>query len=97
MAEGDIGSVIDTALFDATKGGAPRVALVSATVVAIAYYGPDYDGWLKTMSIDSEGTIGDVIDSLEFDGDYGVYCDLIHITGDIYAIAYRMQSFNIHF
>ena len=88
MAEGDIGSVIDTALFDATKGGAPRVVLVSATVVAIAYIGPDNHGWLKTMSIDSEGAIG-AIGELEFDTGRGICPDIIHVTGDIYAIAYR--------
>jgi len=88
MAEGDIGKVQDTELFDAVRGGAPSFVLVSATVVAIAYSGPDTNGWLQTMSIDSVGTIG-AIEGLEFEIGDCRNPDIIHVTGDIYAIAYR--------
>ncbi|GAH71266.1 unnamed protein product, partial [marine sediment metagenome] len=35
------------------------------------------------------GDIGSVIASLEFDPVYGDWFDIIHVSGNIYAIAYR--------
>lgn len=92
MAEGDIGVVIDTGIFDAVRGMDPSIVHVSGDVFAVAYKGPDNDGWLCTFTIDNLGNIGGVINTLEFDNvDADVPC-LIHVTGNIFAIAYWMTS-----
>jgi len=90
-ADGNItNTVIDTLEFDGTDCDQPEIIHVSGDIYAIAYNGPGADGWLCTMSIDSSGNIGNaIIDSFEFDP---VDCDrpeIIHISGDIYAIAYN--------
>jgi len=88
MAEGDIGAVIDTSIFDITRGMDPSIVHVSGDVFAVAYTGPDNDGWLCTFTIDSLGNIGGIIDTLEFDGADGFLPCIIHVTGNIFAIAY---------
>ncbi len=83
-------SVIDSLEFDAGSGYEPNIIHVSGNVYAIAYRGIDDDGFLKTVEIATNGQITDtVIDSLEFDTDYGYEPDIIHVSGNIYAIAHR--------
>ena len=89
-SDGTFGSVIDTRRFETGIGAFPNLTHVSGDVFAIAYTGPDSDGWLKTWQIQSDGTIAAaMIDSLEFDG---VYCHspaIRPISGDVFAIAYQ--------
>ncbi|GAJ14229.1 unnamed protein product, partial [marine sediment metagenome] len=75
--------------FDPVRGINPDTIHVDGDVYAIAYSGPDYDGFLKTVSISSDGSIGAVIDTLEFDPVLCHETDIIHVAGDVYAIAYR--------
>lgn len=84
MAEG---SVLDTLVFDATKGLAPKTAHISGDIYAIAYAGPNLDGRLASVGIDDAANIGSVIDSLEFDATMGAHVDMLHVSGDAYAIA----------
>ena len=83
-------TVIDTLEFDTVKGTAPVIFHRSGDVYAIFYTGDDYDGWLATVTIDSEGNIADtIIASLEFDGARGRHVSVAHVDGNIYAISYE--------
>ena len=87
---GDIAGVIDTLEFDATWGMVPDIIHVAGNVYAIAYTGYDYDGFLRTVEIATDGQITDtIIDTLEFDTKKGKTPNIIHISGDIYAVAYE--------
>ena len=83
-------TVIDTLEFDTLKGATPDIIPISGDIYAIAYAGDGDDGFLKTVDIaTANALIGDtVIDTLEFDTVRGKTPDIIHIAGDIYAIAY---------
>jgi hypothetical protein len=83
-------SIIDTLEFDTDFGFEPHIIHASGDVYAVAYSGTNWHGYIKTVEIASNGSIKDsVLDTLEFDVSYGVRPDLIHVTGDYYAIAYR--------
>jgi len=87
---GDIGAVTDTLEFDTADGREPDIIQVSGNVYAIAYRGPGNDGFVKTVSIATNGDIGNtVIDTLEYDTADGWEPDIIQVSGNIYAIAYR--------
>jgi hypothetical protein len=82
-------AVIDSLEFDNRDGVRPNIINVSGDIFAIAYQGRDADGWLKTVQIASDGQIGSIIDSLEFDTSRGSEPNIINVSGDIFAIAYR--------
>ncbi len=82
-------TVIDTLEFDAADGVTPNMIQISGNVYAIAYEGVDADGFLKTVEVANDGQITDpVIDTLEFDTSRGSEPDIIHVSGDVYAIAH---------
>ena len=57
------------------------------------YTGAGDDGFLKTVEISSSGEISDEeLDSLEYDPVKGKTPDIIHISGDVYAIAYAADG-----
>jgi hypothetical protein len=86
-------SVIDRLEFDDVNGQEPRIIHVTGDVYAIAYRGPNNDGFLCTISIAAGGQIADsAIDTLEFDTGNGYYPDIIGITEGILAIAYSGPS-----
>jgi hypothetical protein len=83
-------TVIDTLEFDSGGGVTPDIIPITGDVYAIAYAGDGDDGFLKTVQIASNGQITDtVIDTLEFDTTQGMEVSMIHVSGDVYAIAYR--------
>ncbi len=86
--DGSIGTVIDSLEFDPSNGKNPWVIPIGSNVWAIAYDGPDGDGWLRTIKIENNGTITGEVDSLEYDSDAGRYASMIRAKGDVYAIAY---------
>lgn len=91
MAISDIYGVVQSLNFSTSSGSC--IINVSGDVYAIAYSGTDSDGWLATVTITStgnyEGTISALIDTLEFADGIGCFSPkIIHIAGDIYAIAY---------
>jgi prepilin-type N-terminal cleavage/methylation domain-containing protein len=90
-ASGIIGnSVIDTLAFDSTRGYEPSIIPVAGYIFAIAYRGPNNDGYLKTLTIAADGSIGSpVIDTLKFEGSEGYEPVIVHVADDIFAIAYR--------
>ncbi len=95
VIDGDIRSnTIDTLIFEGTEGYVPDIIHVSGSTYAIAYQGPGNDGFLKTVSIAENGQIADsVIDTLEFDGSDGQMPDIIHVSGNIFAIAYNRDGY----
>ncbi|GAI61507.1 unnamed protein product, partial [marine sediment metagenome] len=74
---------------DESSGYTAKIIHISGDIYAIAYRGAGNAGLLKTVSIDSVGDIDSIIDTLEFDATYGTPGNIIHISGDIYAIAYQ--------
>jgi hypothetical protein len=91
---GDIAnSVIDTLEFDTSDCYLPSLIKVSNNVCAIAYRGTSNKGYLKTVSITASGDIGNsVIDTLSYESSACYEPDIIHVSGDVYAIAYRGNS-----
>jgi len=91
---GDItGSIIDTLEFDNNQGYEPDIIHISGNTYAIVYRGQGNDGFLKTVEIAADGDITDtVIDTFEYDTDKGYEPDIIPVSGNIYAIAYRSDS-----
>jgi hypothetical protein len=88
---GDItDTIIDTLEYDNSNGYEPSIVHVSGDIFAIAYRSSGSDGFLKTISINEDGEIGNwVIDTLEFDTSNCYEPSLIHVSGNVYAIAYR--------
>ncbi len=84
------GAVIDTLEFDTADGNTPAIIHISGNVYAIAYRGTGDDGFLKTVSVAADGAISPtIISTLEFDTASGYEPAIIHISGNVYAIAYR--------
>jgi len=90
-ADGEItDTVVDSFEFDTRSCIYPEIVHVSGDIYAIAYQGDKSDGYVTTVEIAPDGAItGSVVDALEFDTGNGREPDIIHISGDIYAIAYR--------
>jgi len=92
-ALGNLGAVIDTLDYGQIVGtGRPRDGIihVSGDIYAIVKRGPGSDGWLVTVSIDAAGNIGAAaIDTFEFDDADCDYPDIVYVSGDVYAIAYK--------
>ena len=88
-------AAIDSLEFDTSRGYQPSIVHVSGGIYAIAYTGDGDDGFLKTVEIATDGQITDtVIDSLEFDTLNSWEPMIIHVSGDIYAIAYGGDGWN---
>ena len=82
-------TAIDTWEFDTANGQTPVIVPISGNVYAIAYNGVDDDGFLKTVTISSSGLITKTpIDTWEYDTFKAQAPDIIHISGNVYAIAY---------
>jgi len=86
------GYYINSFLFDRDDGWTSNIIHIYENVFAIAYGGfqsPSTDGWLKTIKISYDGNNFEVVDNLEFDINFGIEPNIIHINGNIYAIVYR--------
>ncbi|MBN2331102.1 MAG: hypothetical protein JXC85_04755, partial [Candidatus Aenigmarchaeota archaeon] len=67
----------------------PDMIQVTGNMLAIAYEkSGDDDGWLATVQVNGDGTMSGPVDSYEYDNDRGENPDIIHVSGDVYAIAY---------
>jgi len=86
---GVISGIIDEETFDSTAITEAIITHVKGDIYAIAYEDNiDNDGFLKTVNIDSNGNIGGVISTLEFDMERGEEVDMIKIANDVVAIVY---------
>ena len=82
-------SAFDKSEFDIVLGENPDTIHIYEDIFAIAYTGPDSDGFIKTVEIDSDGEITEpYIDNFEFDQIQGLTPDIIKVSGSIYAIVY---------
>jgi hypothetical protein len=75
--------------FDTNTGNFPDIIQVFQNIYAIVYAGPGTDGYLKTLSIFPNGTIGPVIDSIEYDTDQGDVPRIDQVATNVFAIAYK--------
>jgi len=90
MAYGDIGAVIDTLTFDGSTCGFTKLLHVINDIYIVAHRGHDDDGFVRTFSISDEGAIGGaLIDSLEFDTDNCYEPDMIRVSANVFAVAYK--------
>jgi len=81
-------SVLDSYEFEEDYCSGPRVIqLVNTDYYAVVYEGPDDDGWIKTFNIPAATGVITEIDSYEYDTTNGAGPSIIHVTGDVYAIA----------
>jgi hypothetical protein len=78
----------DTYEFDTTQGYNPDTVYVASDIYAIAYTGSGDDGWLQTIDIQENGSIGTTIDSFEFDTETANHPSIAFSYGNIYVIAY---------
>jgi hypothetical protein len=80
---------IDSLEFDSSQGTTPNIIPISGDVYSIAYAGTGDDGFLKTVTIATDGTITNAaIDTLEFDTDEGLTPNILLVADDVYVIAY---------
>ena len=76
--------------FNTSNGLEPHIINLSGNYFAIAYSGPGTDGWLTTIEISDTGQIvTPVIETLEFDTVYAYHPRMTHVTGEVFAVAYR--------
>lgn len=81
--------VVDSLEYDTGNGETPSVVNVSGSVYAVAYEGAGSDGFVATIDIATNGTVGNsVIDVLEFNTTQALQPDIEAVTGDVYAISY---------
>ncbi len=67
---GNIVNTVDDSLeFDTSTGCEPSIIHVDGVIYAIAYRGPDSDGFVKTIEIDLKGTIRTIVSKY---GAYGI-------------------------
>jgi len=91
---GSIGdTVVDNFLFSAGTFSETSLIKISANVFAIIYQDVNNDGWITTVEIADSGTITkSIVDSYEFDAVYGTFPYIIHISGNVFAIAYNGEA-----
>ena len=94
--DGEISNTpIDSLEFDTDTGIEPVIATDGSGIFAVAYRGPDDDGFFKTISIDSSGQISNsVLDTIEFETDACFEPDMVAIGTGLYLIAYRGPTNN---
>lgn len=92
---GSAGGAITDAVLDAMQygfggGEFPEIIRVGDGVYAVVYTDSRSDGWMMTAEISAGGNIGDApLDAWEYDTKQGRWADIVHVTGDVYAIVYQ--------
>jgi hypothetical protein len=82
-------AIIDVLIIDSSRGYNPKIASLSENYYAITYEGPDRDGFLKTVEIQTDGQITDtIIDLFEYNPIQARYPSFFLISSDLYAIFY---------
>lgn len=78
---------------DPSFGTQGSLVHVSGDVYALAYRGGTQpSGVIKTFTISADGTIITEVQSLEHDTGDGSFNSLVHVSGDVYALAYANAS-----
>ncbi len=87
--DGSITGAVGSLEFDTTQGKFPEIHAVAGDIYAVSYSGVDDDGWLKTVDINTNGSIAGVVSSLEYDTAQAKSSSILPVSGDVYAISYR--------
>jgi len=93
-ADGTIGAQIDEHEYDTVLGYTNTLFALPnvANGYIIGYQGSGSDGWLKTFTIQDNGTIAEV-DSYEIDATYGRHFQFYHLGGTVYLVAYQQAAY----
>jgi len=93
---GQIGNTtIDSLEFDSGDSYKPVLVQVSGTVYGIAYRGSGLNGKISTLNITPAGLISDsLVNSWEFDSANIYEPDMLLVTSNILAVAYRTSAGN---
>jgi archaellum component FlaF (FlaF/FlaG flagellin family) len=93
---GDIGlTANDTQEFNTSQANYSKMIMLDSDTVAIVFEGSGADGYLVTYNISSAGAITNTrAAEWEFDSTNGQTPNIYHISGNVYAIAYRNSSTN---
>ena len=84
---------IDSHEYDTTQGRYNSLVMIDATHFILAYTGADFDGFIKTFSIDaSYDTIAE-IDVLEHDTILGISNSLVMMDSTHFALAYKQSTY----
>jgi len=73
---------------DAVMGLENSVLQIDSDTYLVAYRGDSDDGFIKTFTVTADGSSITQVASLEHDTNFGYYNSLVHVTGNIYALAY---------
>jgi len=79
---------IDSLEHDTVNGSFNSLVMIDATHFILAYAGTDYDGFIKTFSIDGSYDNITQIDSIEHDAAYAYYSSLVMIDATHFILAY---------
>jgi len=77
---------------DTDNGTYNSIVQVDSDTYALAYTGTDFDGFIKTFTISSDGTSITEVASLEHDGTRGDYNSIVQVDADTYVLAYTGPS-----
>ncbi len=93
-ADGTIAGELDNMEYDSSQLYEPSVVRVASDIYAVAYRGNSDEGRLRTIEISSDGTIVGQADSYQFESGSSEAFDpdIVHVTGNTYAIAFRRDS-----
>ena len=90
---GTFDPLVDTLEFETADASGISLVHVSGTTYLIGYRGTNADkGYVSTVSIASDGQVGTrIIGTKEFDA-HGDQTDIVHVSGDVYAIAFSKSD-----
>ena len=86
--EGTAITKVESLEHDLGLGHGNSMVQVDADTYALAYTGPDSDGFISTFTISSDGTTITEVATLEHDTDDGTFNSLVQVDSDTYALAY---------
>ncbi len=93
QTDGQITDLVRDSYQFANYGYRPDIVNIFGDIFAVVYMGSSNDGFASTFEISSNGLItSGAIDTLEFDTSNGAEPDIINVSGNIYAVAYRGSS-----
>ncbi len=86
---GVIDGIIDSLLFNSCVDDFDIIQIADTDYYAIAFKGPDSDGFLKSVQISSDGMITDTENMFEFAPISCLNPKIIHVANDVYAILHH--------
>ena len=90
MADGDIGSVIDTINFAAVGAAHSRIVRVNDTIAIVIFGDTSSDQKVVTVEVDAAGQITNTLkDSLAWDGAWNGYNSICKRSDNIFVCSYR--------